>query len=668
MAEAANPVSSIRAGSIVVLQATSDHGHQKCQKSDQRKKSYSSYTGSGSTTKGRVSSVEIEAIVRPEGCPSQPTTSKAPPDAMQTPLMTHQIEALSWANWRENSTQIVRGGILADDMGLGKTITMLAIIADGWTNVPCGPTLVVMPLSVLRHWEAEISRHLQSCKVIIYHGRKKELEKVAESSRTVVLTTYETLAGGFGTALEGSLASSRDSSCKKSEVKAILLPEKLTGIAADGLFGIRWHRLVLDEGHEVRNCQTKSSKACCAITAEIRWIVTGTPINNCLKELYTLLGKFLRCGSLSDAKIWKRVIVDHENGHARVGVLLSALSIRRTKDQKRPDGKPIVPLPQRTCINHDVHLWTAERKKYTAIMQTIAKSGEGSSGLVKITRLRQICCHPALLPSMPVKPEILLCDLKPNMPSQKSEGQVKSVSSNHLASANCTPDHKNHEAMKNITVTGSEKKQLISSKSEKISFCRPKSSLIFGLPSSKMCGGKKNEITGSVPNNCELDHSINQLTNTLNTLQIKETAESSKFPAKDNVLDQTSSKLEAFLIEFNKMREGRAEDGSKNKAVVISQWSKFLDVIAHHLTKSGTTILRIDGSVGVNVRQNIVNEFNTGETDVMLLSLDAGGVGLNLVGANHCFVLDLPYNPSTLDQACDRVYRVGQKRKVCSVT
>lgn len=127
--------------------------------------------------------------------------------------------------------------------------------------------------------------------------------------------------------------------------------------------------------------------------------------------------------------------------------------------------------------------------------------------------------------------------------------------------------------------------------------------------------------------------------------------------------DGMSSKMKLFFEILNQ-ELAKNPNGTPSKAVVISQWTGFLDLIQQQCVVQGRRIVRLDGKVRVDQRQQLVDEFNDGEAQIMLLSLQAGGVGLNLVGANHCFVLDLPYNPSMLDQACDRVYRVGQKRDV----
>lgn len=122
-----------------------------------------------------------------------------------------------------------------------------------------------------------------------------------------------------------------------------------------------------------------------------------------------------------------------------------------------------------------------------------------------------------------------------------------------------------------------------------------------------------------------------------------------------------STKISNLLAELEAIRRN---PGSQ-KSVIVSQWTSMLKVVASHLKRHRMTFATIDGSVNPKQRMDLVEAFNhSGGPQVMLISLLAGGVGLNLIGGNHLFLLDMHWNPSLEDQACDRIYRVGQKRDV----
>jgi transcription termination factor 2 len=118
-----------------------------------------------------------------------------------------------------------------------------------------------------------------------------------------------------------------------------------------------------------------------------------------------------------------------------------------------------------------------------------------------------------------------------------------------------------------------------------------------------------------------------------------------------------SSKINTVVTELRALKE---KSGVMEKAVVVSQWTSMLAIVRGHIEKKvGMKCTEISGKVPVKDRGDIVDAFNKEGSgpQVMLLSLGAGGVGLNLVGANHLFMLDLHWNPQLESQACDRVYR-----------
>merc|ERR1712111_335976 len=130
--------------------------------------------------------------------------------------------------------------------------------------------------------------------------------------------------------------------------------------------------------------------------------------------------------------------------------------------------------------------------------------------------------------------------------------------------------------------------------------------------------------------------------------------------------DSTSSKINMVVDELLKLKEKKKNEGITEKAVIVSQWTSMLGIIKAHVMKLGIKVTEINGQVPVKSRGDIVEDFNKNPrgAQVMLLSLSAGGVGLNLVGANHLFLLDMHWNPQQEAQACDRVYRVGQTKEV----
>jgi SWI/SNF-related matrix-associated actin-dependent regulator of chromatin subfamily A3 len=147
--------------------------------------------------------------------------------------------------------QLLSGGILADDMGLGKTLQVISLIlSDETAAITRGPTLIVAPVTVMSNWEQQVARHVlpeHSPRICIYHGAGKvSAEQLATHS--IVITSYGTLAAE-----------------NKPNATRVLL-------------ATNWRRVVLDEGHIIRNAKTATALAACEVRAHSRWVLTGTPM------------------------------------------------------------------------------------------------------------------------------------------------------------------------------------------------------------------------------------------------------------------------------------------------------------------------------------------------------------------------------------------------------
>lgn len=305
-------------------------------------------------------------------------------------------------------------------MGLGKTIQSIALLltnprppqslASSATDKKAlssnigKSTLVVAPLSLIKQWEAEIKNRVSeshSLRVCVHHGpqRTKRFEDLKKYD--VVITTYQILVSEHG-------------SCSVRE----------DGPQA-GCFGIHWYRVVLDEAHTIKNRNAKATKACYALRAEYRWCLTGTPMQNNLDELQSLI-KFLRIKPYDDIHVWKdqitRPMSQGRGGVAlkRVQFYLKAFMKRRTKEVLKkegalnPGGKAIAKdgqkngfkITERRIESVMAEFSPEERTFYDRLEQRTDKSLEkmmGSekmnyaSALVLLLRLRQACNHPQLV-------------------------------------------------------------------------------------------------------------------------------------------------------------------------------------------------------------------------------------------------------------------------------
>ncbi|SMR62739.1 unnamed protein product [Zymoseptoria tritici ST99CH_3D1] len=283
----------------------------------------------------------------------------------------------------------IRGGILADVMGLGKTLSIMSLVAAtqaasrqfrvtpaSGALVNAKATLIICPKSVLSNWTEQIGAHSVPgmIKSYVYHGpgRTQDLEFLA--AQDVVLTSYNTAAAEFG-----------DGMGKKK-----------------ALSSITWFRIVLDEAHGIRTQSTQVSKACCALKAERRWAVTGTPIQNGLSDLGTLV-KFLRIKPFDDNHTWNQ----HINAKFKTGdvsvleqlkLLVGSITLRREKDTVIV-GKRVQTRVRLDPSPDEELLYNRFAKTSRTHFHNITGGGTAIRGkayahvLKSIGRLRAICAH-----------------------------------------------------------------------------------------------------------------------------------------------------------------------------------------------------------------------------------------------------------------------------------
>ena len=257
---------------------------------------------------------------------------------------------------------------------------------------------------MIKQWEAEISNRVASShklRVCVHHGpqRTKRFEDLRKYD--VVITTYQILVSEHGT-----------SSAKEDGLKV-------------GCFGLHWYRVILDEAHTIKNRNAKATQACYALRAEYRWCLTGTPMQNNLDELQSLI-RFLRIKPYNELSVWRDQITrPMTNGRGDVAIkrlqfYLKAFMKRRTKDVLKAkgalnpggkatiDGKPDngFKITERKIKKVVATFTEKEREFYDRLEQRTGRSLEQmmggaklsyASALVLLLRLRQACNHPQLV-------------------------------------------------------------------------------------------------------------------------------------------------------------------------------------------------------------------------------------------------------------------------------
>jgi superfamily II DNA or RNA helicase len=423
----------------------------------------------------------------------------ATPDGFRGELRPYQQRGLAWLSFLGG---LGLGAVLADDMGLGKTIQLLALVAAQRGNAP---TLLVCPMSLVGNWQREAERFTPELRVHVHHGAERLTgdELVAALAGTdLVITTY--------------------------------------GIAArdrTALSQVTWARVVCDEAQAIKNHATAQARAVRALPATARVALTGTPVENQLSELWSIM-EFANPGLLGPAKAFREqyaVPVERygdEEAAQRLRGITQPFVLRRLKTDK----SIISDLPDKQEMKVWCNLTQEQASLYQAtVTDMLSRVDEASDDITRrglvlatMTKLKQVCNHPA-----------------------------------HLL------------------------------------------------------------------------------------------GDGSRLPGRSGKL----ARLEEICEEI-------AADG--DKALCFTQYAEFGRMLQPYLAaRIGCQVLYLHGGTSKKQRDELVARFQEADEPVLfLLSLKAGGTGLNLTAANHVIHVDRWWNPAVEDQATDRAFRIGQRRDV----
>ncbi len=418
------------------------------------------------------------------------------PKVINADLRAYQVEGV---HWLERLRKMYLNGILADDMGLGKTVQAIVTLTQS-LGVLKSSSLVVCPTSLLYNWKEELNKFNKTLRTLVIDGIPNQRKKLIQTidDYDVVITSYSLL-------------------------------QKDIDRYSEQVFSY----VILDEAQHIKNRGTRNAKSVKSLQSHHKLILSGTPIENSLDELWSLFD-FLMPGFLSsyDRFIEKYIRVSGDEQHANLEYLRKKVApfiLRRMKCDVLKDLPPVSELVyhcQLTDVQKELY------KSYAAsalgeLTKLVERDGFDKVQihvLATLTRLKQICCHPAIF-------------------------------------------------------------------------------------------------------------------------------------AKKEAEPYDSAKYEMLCDLLDTLIEGG------HKTVIFSQYTKMLQIMRTDFEQKGIPFLYLDGAS--KNRLEIVNEFNnTKEIPVFLVSLKAGGTGLNLVGADTVVHYDMWWNPAVENQATDRVHRMGQQQNV----
>ncbi|KAL5066772.1 hypothetical protein RYX36_017659 [Vicia faba] len=586
---------------------------------------------------------------------------------------------------------------------------------------PAAGTLVVCPASVLRQWARELEEKVgdEKLSVLIFHGGSRTKDPVELAKYDVVLTTYALVTNevpkqplvedddidekdgeNFGLSSDFCVKKKRKKTYNGS-TKGKKGKKGIDGSSFDPASGalakVGWFRVILDEAQTIKNHRTQMARACSSLRAKRRWCLSGTPIQNTIDDLYSYF-RFLKYDPYAVYKSFYtslKVPISRNSiqGYKKLQAVLRAIMLRRTKGTLL-DGKPIITLPPKTINLSKVNFSHEERAFYKKLeadsrsqFKAYAAAGTVNQNyaniLLMLLRLRQACDHPLLVKeynSDPVGKDSV--EMAKRLPKEMLINLFNSLETTaaicfvcndppddavismcgHVFCYQCVSEHLTGDD--NMCPANHCKEQI----GEDLVFSKATLRSCISDDPSGSSSGSSSLVDYSIVQNS--DYSSSKIKAVLEVLhsscRLKSTSGNRDSPPSDF---SDNSDIEDFDsdVKVTKVTRNFSEctTGGPLKAIIFSQWTTMLDLVETSMEQSGIKYRRLDGRMTLTARDRAVKDFNTDpEITVMLMSLKAGNLGLNMVSACHVILLDLWWNPTTEDQAIDRAHRIGQTRPV----
>lgn len=440
-----------------------------------------------------------------------------PPQEFQGTLRPYQLRGVSWLEYLH---RIGLGACLADDMGLGKTVELIAFLLrereherehereiegekEERSKAPLQPALLICPMSVAGNWQKELERFAPSLRVLVHHGQNRLTGSgfmQEATGKDVVITTY-------------ALAQ-RDE---------------------EHLSAVSWSHVILDEAQNIKNQAARQTQSIKRLQSGQKIALTGTPVENRLSELWSIMD-FLNPGYLGSAASFRKNFVlpiekyKNKSCSEALRSIIQPFILRRLKT----DPTVIQDLPEKMEMKVNYNLTAEQASLYAAVVEEMLGRIESLEGierrgqiLAALTKLKQICNHPALF-----------------------------------------------------------------------------------LQDGSALAGRSGKL----------------------------------------------SRLEEMLYEVL---------AGGDRALIFTQFAGMGAMLKHHLQeKLGVEALFLHGGTTRKQRDDMIQRFQAGGSSIFILSLKAGGFGLNLTAASHVFHFDRWWNPAVENQATDRAFRIGQKKNV----
>ncbi|KAF2197289.1 SNF2 family helicase/ATPase-like protein PasG [Delitschia confertaspora ATCC 74209] len=560
-------------------------------------------------------------------------------------MRSYQLEGLEWLlSLYENGIN----GILADEMGLGKTVQTIALLAHLWEMKSYGPFLIAAPLSTTSNWVEEFKKWTPSIPVVLYHGskqdraeiRRKKLRNPGTDQFPVVVTSYEI--------------------CMNDR-------KYLTG------FG--WQFIIIDEGHRIKNLDCRLIRELQQYQSTNRLLITGTPLQNNLTELWSLLHFLLPTvfdklstfeswfdfSGLRDQNSYEQLLSEERQQYLvkSLHAVLKPFLLRRVKT----DVESLMPKKREYILF--APLTPMQRELYQAILDGSSRSYLEEKAIERLSiGTPSGTSTPASSRSVSsMKRKALSSGV--STPNKSAKPSREATPSSFTRSGRRGRPRKNYEEVADSKYFAelqaqeeapeTEVEELDSSEEEE----RVRTATFEIAKRQLMQKKLGNPIM-------QLRLCCNSPYNFFNPFITTKTEGSETF-ATETEPDETIVTTSGKMLLLDRLLPELLKRG--HKVLIFSQFTTTLDLISTYLDLRSHPHARIDGSVAQSVRQEQIHAFNIPNssptaTNVFLLSTRAGGQGINLAAADTVILFDSDWNPQQDLQAMDRAHRIGQTRNV----
>lgn len=558
-------------------------------------------------------------------------------------MRSYQLEGLEWMlSLYQNGIN----GILADEMGLGKTIQTISMLAHLWENNSFGPFLIAAPLSTTSNWVAEFEKWTPSIPVMLYHGDKKERERLRKTRLKnpgtkdfpVVVTSYEI--------------------CMNDR-------KFLTH------FG--WQFIIIDEGHRIKNLDCRLIRELQQFQSANRLLITGTPLQNNLVELWSLLHFLLPTvfdklstfeswfdfSGLKDKSNFEQLLSEERQQYLvkSLHAVLKPFLLRRVKT----DVEALMPKKREYVLY--APLTPMQRELYQAILDGSSRS------YLEEKAVERLSVGLASRSGTPLSIRSNNNSLKrkaicgPNTPNKSAKSSRAGTPASVASTRGRGKAKRNYEEVSDAQYFAGIDQEESSPEVEEELDSEDEEERIraatFEIAKRQLLQKKLgNPIM-------QLRLCCNSPYNFFNPFLKAEVEDGETF-ASDVEPDETIVSTSGKMLLLDSLLPPLINDG--HKVLIFSQFTTTLDLIGQYLTLRSWSHARIDGSVAQSDRQAQILAFNKSNskdgTNIFILSTRAGGQGINLAAADTVILFDSDWNPQQDLQAMDRAHRIGQTRNV----